>query len=383
MTEFRRLPYGRQSLDEDDIAAVVAALRSDWLTTGPLVQQFEEALAQAGAVSAAVSVSSGTAALHCGYAALGITAGTSIVTSPLTFVATASAAMHLGARVIFADVTADSGNLDPSAAADAVASDTRAIVPTDFAGQPADYAALSALTRSRDVALLADAAHSFGARFEGQPVAALTDAATVSFHPVKSITTAEGGALLTSNETLAQRARAFRNHGIERDPSRLKNAGRGRHHYEVQSLGLNYRLPDVLCALGLSQMRRLESFTARRDAIAQRYSEALSDVESLELPATDARSQSAWHLYVLRVRDAARREALFEALSAGGLGVQVHYPPVHLHPLFADLGYQPGSCPAAEDFSARALSIPLYPAMQDDDVGYVIDRVRAAAKAVL
>ncbi len=382
MTDRSRLPYGRQWIDEPDIEAVVEVLRGDWLTTGPKVREFETALAAAVGVPRATVVNSGSAALHVGYFAAGLGVGDEIVTSPLTFVSTASCALHLGASVRFADVDPRTGNLDPEAADAAVGKACRLIVPIDYAGHPADYAAIGSIAERHGVAIVCDGAHSLGALRDGRSSAQLADATTTSFHAVKVVTTAEGGALFTAREDWAERAERFRDHGIERAAVHHRKAG-GDWYYEMQALGFNYRLPDVLCALGLSQLRKLDAFVARRREIAARYSSALSSVEELELPTTEPGVEPSWHLYVVRVREAKRREALFDRLRSEGLGVQLHYHPVHLHPLFEDLGYTAGSCPVAEDFAARALSLPIYPAMDDRDVERVIDTLQRCAGEVL
>ena len=376
------LPYGAQWVDESDIAAVVEVLRGDWLTTGPTVSAFEAALAAAGGAQHAIAVSSGTAALHTIYAAAELGPGRDLVTSPLTFVATASAALLLGAKVRFADVEPDTGTLDPAAAAAASTDDTRLWVAVDYAGHPARYAELESAARVQGAALVADAAHSFGASYRGRPVGSLAAATATSFHPVKPLTTAEGGAVLTDDDAWAQRARAFRSHGIVRERERLRRPGAA-WHYEVQSLGLNYRLPDVLCALGLSQLGKLPRFIERRRAIAARYQQAFAGEPTLELPSIASDCDPAWHLYVVRVRDAGRRDAFFDALRARGLGVQVHYLPVHLHPAYADLGYRAGLCPVAEDYAARAVSLPIFPRMTDADVDRVIEVVGETCRNVL
>lgn len=376
------LPYSTQWIDEDDVAAVAASLRSGWLTTGPAVAAFESALARATGAAHAVAVNTGTAALHTAYAAAGLGPGDEIVTSPLTFVATASAALMLGAKVRFADVDAATGNLDPAGLAALVGERTRLIVAVDFAGHPANYEALRAAGGAAAPRLVADAAHSLGASLGGRAVGTLADLTCLSFHPVKSVTTGEGGAVLTDDETLAEAARRFRNHGIVRDPAGLERQGAG-WYYEVQSLGMNYRLPDILCALGISQLGKLDVFIARRRAIAAAYAEALGDVESLQLPVELAGARSSWHLYVVRVRDAARRDAFYEALRAEGLMAQVHYLPVYRHPYFERLGYVPDECPVANEFAARAVSLPLYPKMTDAEVDRVIGTVRRVAAAVL
>jgi dTDP-4-amino-4,6-dideoxygalactose transaminase len=381
MTEGRELPYGRQWISEDDLRAVERVLGGAWLTTGPAVEEFERALALRGGVRAAVAVNSGTAALHSAYFAAGLSPGDELITSPLTFVATASVAVQLGARVRFCDVDARTGNLDPERVEEAVGERTRLLVPVDYAGHPADYDRLAAIAGPRELGLVADAAHSFGATYRGRPVGSLADATTTSFHPVKLITTAEGGALLTDREDWQQRALEFRNHGIVRaDGSSADEPG---WHYEIRSLGLNYRIPDVLCALGLSQLSKMESFLARRREIASRYMEAFADLEALELPAVLDGVAPAWHLFVVRVRDAGRRRALFDRLRSRGMRVQVHYIPVYLHEAFRALGYQPGLCPVAEAFAQRALSLPIFPGMSESDLAWSIDTILEAAAETL
>jgi UDP-4-amino-4,6-dideoxy-N-acetyl-beta-L-altrosamine transaminase len=382
MRDDQPLPYGAQWLDDDDIDAVVRVLRSDWLTTGPAVEEFERALCTATTSPHAVAVSSGTAALHTAYAAAGLEPDTELLTSPLTFVATASAGLMLGATVRFADVDPATGNLDPAAAAAETRSRTRLIVGVDYAGHPADYDSLRPIAANAGATLVADAAHSLGAQANGRPVGTLADVSTLSFHPVKTITTGEGGAVLTSNADVAAKVRSLRNHGIERDPQKLKKGVPAWYH-EVRMLGLNYRLPDVLCALGTSQLAKLDRFIAGRRALAARYAEALGDVAGLELPVVRAGIEPSWHLYVVRVTDAARRDAFYAALREHGILAQVHYIPVYHHPAYRELGFRRGLCPVAEDFAARALSLPMFPRMTPADADRVIDAVRAAALATL
>jgi UDP-4-amino-4,6-dideoxy-N-acetyl-beta-L-altrosamine transaminase len=385
------IPYGRQSITDEDIDAVVRVLRGDWLTTGPTVDAFEAALARCGGGGYAVAVSSGTAALHVAYAAVNLGPGDEIVTTPLTFVATANAALMLGASVKFADVEPDTGNLNAETAGALVTQRTRLIVGVDFAGHPADYDALRALAHGR-IRVVADGAHSFGATYRGRPVGSLADATTLSFHPVKTVTTGEGGAILTADPEVAATARLLRNHGIVRpgDERRRKKGGneategkRPGWYYDVRAVGCNYRIPDILCALGLSQLGRLEAFVERRRELAMRYRAAMAGFDGIEQPVERDDVRSCWHLYVLRVREAARRDAFFDKLRELGLGVQVHYKPVHLHAIFAERGYRVGSCPVAEDFAARAVSIPLYPGMTDADAARVIETVERACREVL
>lgn len=377
-----RIPYGRQAVDEDDIEAVAAVLRGDYLTTGPAIGAFEGALSQATGARHAVAVNSGTSALHAMYFGAGIGPGHEIITSPLTFAATANAALYLGASVRFVDVDMATGNLDPGGVEAAITERTRAIVAIDYAGQPADYDALREIASDRGLLLLADAAHSLGASDRGRSVGTLADASALSFHPVKPITTAEGGAVVTDDDELASRAARFRTHGVTREADHLERHD-GPWFYEQHDLGYNYRLTDLQAALGRSQLGRLEAFLSRRRAIAARYGDALADLQPLELPTVRDGVLPGWHLYVVMVRDASRRRAFFERLQKLGLGVQVHYIPVYLHPYYRRLGFRPGICPVAEDRYARSISLPIFPALDDDQLDSVIERVRSAVEGVL
>lgn len=381
------LPYGRQWLDDDDRTAVDEVLRSDYLTTGPSVERFEAELAAATGAGHAVALNSGTSALHAAYFAAGLGPGDEIVTSPLTFAATANAALYLGASVRFADVDPETGNLDPAAAEAAIGDRTRLIVPVDFTGHPADYDGFDRVAAGRELVTVADAAHSLGATYRGRPVGTLAGMTELSFHPVKTITTAEGGAVLTGDDEWARRARTFRTHGISRDPAGFtgdhEDAGAG-WWYEQHALGYNYRLTDVQCALGSSQLRRVDRFVARRREIARRWSEALADLEELILPVIREGVEPGWHLYVVRVAgDPSRRRPFFDRLRELGLGVQVHYIPVYWHPYYAGLGYRRGACPVAEDWYARSVSLPIFPLMTDEDLDGAIERVRRAVADVL
>lgn len=376
------LPYSTQWIDDADVEAVTQALRSDWLTTGPAVTDFERALAAATSARNAIVVNSGTAALHTAYAAAGLGRGDEIVCPPLTFVATASAALMQGATVKFADIDPTTGNIDVDHAATLAGPRCKLIAAVDYTGQPADYDALREKCSAAGLTVVADAAHSLGASYHGRPVGTLADLTTLSFHPVKSITTAEGGAVLSDSSDLAEIARRFRNHGIVRE-SAVDSRDQPAWCYEVRSLGMNYRIPDILCALGISQLKKLESFIARRREIAAYYQAAFADLETLVKPTQIDGIESSWHLYVLRVHEASRRDAFFEALRADGIHAQLHYIPVHLHPLFAELGFREGLCPHAESYAARALSIPLYPRMSQADVERVTESVHRAARATL
>jgi len=365
------LPYGRQSINDDDIAAVVEVLRSDFLTTGPLVDRFENALSDYTGAGRAVAVSSGTAALHAAYFAAGLRRGDEIITAPMTFAATANAALYLGATVRFVDIEPDTGNIDPDLIEDAITDRTRLIVPVDYAGHPADYDRINRIAADHDLKVVADAAHSLGATYRGRRCGTLAHATATSFHPVKPLTTAEGGAVLTDDADLADRAGRFRTHGIVKGTRTDEHEGPW--WCEMHELGFNYRLSDVHCALGLSQLRRLDGFVARRREIADIYNRAFAGIDGYQLPVVREGVEPGWHLYALRVTDPGRRRPLVESLHEAGIGVQVHYVPVHYHPYYRKLGFQRGAYPVAEDFYDRVLSLPMFPAMTDDDVRRVTD----------
>lgn len=369
------IPYGRQSIDDSDVAAVIGVLRGDWLTTGPAVEQFERDLAGWTGGVPTVAVTSGTAALHVAYAAAGVGPGSDIVTTPITFAATAATAALLGAHVVFADVEPDTANLDPAAAEAALTPRTRAICAVDYAGHPADLTRLVALAKQAEIAFVEDAAHSIGSHWQGQPVGSFADLTTFSFFPTKNLTTAEGGAVAVRDPAALERARRFRSHGLVRDPGEQRMPEEGPWHQEVHSLGLNYRLPDVLCALGSSQLRRLGEFRSRRTQIVDRYDAGLGDLVEVRLPARRDGAGPMWHLYPLRVREG-RRRALYAHLHSHGVAVQVNFVPVYWHPVFADLGYRRGLCPNAEAFYAEELSLPLYVDLSDSAVDRVISCVR-------
>jgi dTDP-4-amino-4,6-dideoxygalactose transaminase len=369
------LPYGRQSIVEQDVAAVAEVLRGDWLTTGPSVERFEADLARVTGGTPAVAVTSGTAALHVAYAAAGVGPGDEVVCTPMTFVATAATAALLGATVVFADVSPETGNLDVDAVRAAITPRTTVVSAVDFAGHPAALDELSTVAHAAGALLLEDAAHSVGGSWRGRKVGTLADLTTFSFFPTKNLTTAEGGAVSCVDPDLLRAAREFRNHGLVRDRARQRFPDEGGWHQEVHAFGLNYRLPDVLCALGSSQLSRLPAFVARRAELHARYDAGLSDVDGVLTPVTLPGAEPAWHLYALRVLDGRRRE-LYEHLRERGIGVQVNYVPVYWHPVFADLGYRRGLCPGAETFYAQELSLPLWPDLHDDDVDRVIEEIR-------
>lgn len=374
------IPYGRQSISEADIAAVAAVMTTDWLTMGPVLAEFEQAVAQLAHTPAATAVSSGTSALHCAYAALGVGEGDEVITSPMTFVATAATAIAEGAKVLFADVQLDTGNIDVDSAAALVTSKTKVIAGVDYAGHPVDADELSALAHGAGAFFLEDAAHSIASTYRGRPVGSLADITAFSFFPTKNMTTGEGGAVVAPDAALVERARRFRSHGLVRDKAEQRYPDEGPWHQEVHEFGLNYRLPDVLAAMGLSQIARIEEFKARRTAIFDRYTAELADADGLILPAKRDYVDPMWHLYPIRVQGGRRRE-VFEFMRAQGVLVQVNYIPAYWHPAFEDLGYQRGMCPNAELYYEQEISLPMYADLTHDQVSRVIEVLRAALAA--
>jgi perosamine synthetase len=375
------LPYGKQSISEDDIHAVVDVLRSDWLTTGPKVSEFEEAVATSVGAKYAVAFSSGTAALHGAAFAAGLKSGDEAITSPLTFAATANCVLYQGATPVFADVTPDTLNLDPDLAAKAITPRTRAILPVDYTGHPADLDAFLELAERHGLTIIEDACHALGAEYRGRRVGSIAHMSVFSFHPVKHVATGEGGLVTTDRADFAESMRRFRNHGISTDARQRHSAGQW--HYEMVFLGYNYRLTDIGCALGLSQLRRLDSNLGRRQEMAAKYTAAFRDLPGVVVLGTRADVNPAWHLYPIRV-DAAKlntdRAGVFRALRAENIGVNVHYIPVHLHPYYRDrFGYRGGEYPVAEAAYEQLISLPMFHAMTDQDIEDVIAAVSKVA----
>ena len=344
---------------------------------GPKVTEFEAAIARRAGTPDAAAVSSGTAALHAAYAGIGVRAGDEVITSPMTFVATAATAALQGATILFADVQEDTANIDPAAVEALVGPSTRVIAGVDYAGHPVDLDELTAIARSAGAVLLEDAAHSIASTYLGRPVGSIADITTFSFFPTKNLTTAEGGAVVATDDALLRSAREFSKQGLVRDPARLRYPDEGAWHQEVHEFGINYRLPDVLAALGLSQLTRLDAFKARRTAIFERYRAELADLAGVALPTRRDYVDPMWHLFPIRVKDGRRRE-VFDYMRANGVLVQVNYIPAYWHPVFEDLGYQRGMCPVAEQFYTEEISLPMFAALSDDDQSRVIDVLRAA-----
>ncbi|MFA7345832.1 MAG: UDP-4-amino-4,6-dideoxy-N-acetyl-beta-L-altrosamine transaminase [Terrimicrobiaceae bacterium] len=368
------IPYGKQTIGDDDFAAVAEVLRSDWLTTGPKVAEFERAVAEFCGVEHGVAISNGTAALHAAMAAIGIGPGDEVIVPALTFVASANGVVYQGGTPVFADVDPETLLVDPASVAEKMTPRTRAVVAVDYAGQPCDYDALQALAGQRGIPLVADACHSLGASYGDRMAGALADLSAFSFHPVKPVTTGEGGMIVTSDAELARRMRVFRNHGITTDFRQRESVGSW--DYDMVSLGYNLRLSDLSCALGISQLRKLPEWIERRNRIATEYHKAFAGSEKIRPLAAAADRTHGYHLFVVRV--SCDRNEVFKKLRAAGIGVNVHYKPVYLHPFYRNKGYPEGLCPMAEKVFDSILSLPIYPRMTDAEIREVVAGISEA-----
>jgi len=375
------LPYGRQSIDEADIQAVVDVLRSDWLTTGPKIAEFEEAIAAFVNAKHAVAFSSGTAALHAAAFAAGLQPGDEAITTPLTFAATANCVLYQGATPVLSDILPDTLNLDPEQVASRVTSRTKAILPVDYAGQPADLQPLLELSARHGLVVIEDACHALGAEYRGRRTGSVSHMTVFSFHPVKHLTTGEGGMVTTDNAAFAETLRRFRSHGITSDARQRQSAGQW--HYEMVLLGFNYRLTDIGCALGLQQVKRLGENLARRREIAARYTAEFRKVRGVVPPRVRDDVNPAWHLYPIQLdlpRLNGDRGVFFRALRAENIGVNVHYVPVHYHPYYRDrFGYKGGEFPVTEAAYDSLISLPMFHGMSDQDIEDVVQAVTRVA----
>jgi perosamine synthetase len=371
------LPYGRQWIDEDDIEAVVNVLRGDYLTTGPAIPEFESAVAEYVGSKYAVAFSNGTAALHGACFAAGIGEGDEVITTPMTFAASANCVLYQGGTPVFADIDNETYNIFPRSIESLITGKTKAVIPVDFTGQPANLAHIHEIAAKHNLIVIEDAAHALGATYNRKRVGSISDMTMFSFHPVKHITSGEGGMITTDNEEYYNKLLQFRSHGITRDPSLLTEQ-HGPWYYEMQFLGYNYRMTDIQAALGKSQLNKIERFVELRQAYADMYNYAFQDLEQVKVPYQSSEGLSSWHLYVIRLNLellTVGRKEIFEALQQENIGVNVHYIPVHLLPYYKGLGYGKGLCPNAEQLYEEVISLPLFPAMTEDDVQDVIAAV--------
>ncbi len=369
-----QIPYGRQSIDEADIQAVVDVLRGDYLTTGPKIAEFEQAVAHYVGADYAVAVANGTAALHAACHAAGIREGDEVITTPLTFAASANCVLYCKGTPVFADVDEKTYNIDPKDIRRKITPKTKAILAVHLAGQPCDMDEIHAIAKEHNLLVIEDAAHALGSVYKGRKIGSISDMTTFSFHPVKPITTGEGGMIVTNDETLYRSLCLFRSHGITRDTDQMtKNEGPW--FYQQLDLGYNYRITDIQCALGISQMKKLDAFIGRRRELGKREEEAFLDCGDVITPYQAPEAQSGWHLYIIQVKNCDRKE-LFERLRALGIGVNVHYIPVYFHPYYRSHGYDATCCRTAEEIYSRMLSLPLYPGLTDQQQDEVIEKVK-------
>jgi perosamine synthetase len=369
-----RIPYARQWIGKDDIASVVEALQSIYLTQGPLVEEFEKKVANYCGAKYAVAVNSGTSALHAACFAADVCPGAEVITSPITFAATANCILYCGGKPVFADILEDTVCIDPAEIEKKISKTTKVIIPVHYAGHPCELKEIKAIADQHGLIVIEDAAHALGAEYEGNRIGSCnhSDMTIFSFHAIKHITTGEGGMILTNSSKYYEKLLRFRSHGITRD-NLYKKREQQPWFYEMQSLGFNYRLTDFQCALGISQFAKLREFLKRRRKIVNKYQKAFSKIKSIKLPVEKTSVKSAWHIYPIQIKD--DRKKTFNALKQKGIGVNVHYIPVYLHPFYKELGYEKGLCPKAESYYEKTLTLPLFPKMSDKDVEHVIRMV--------
>ena len=383
LSEKEIIPYGHQTIDEADIQAVISVLRSDYLTTGPSVSLFEQKVAAYTGTGYAAAVANGTAALHTACLAAGIGEGDEVITSPMTFAASANCILYCGARPVFADIDPDTYNLSPDQIEKKITPRTKAVIPVHFAGQPCDMDAIGQIAETYHLTVIEDGAHALGASCHVKKIGSFSAMTTFSFHPVKPITTGEGGMVVTNDAQLYEKLRLYRSHGITRDESQMEKTEGGckdraeAWYYEQVALGFNYRMTDIQAALGVSQMDKLDLFLEKRRDIAARYDEAFQGHPCIGVPYLAKGAQSGWHLYVIRIRGG-RRTEVFRRLQEAGIGVNVHYIPVYRHPYYQAHGYRGTSCPQAEKLYEEMISLPIYPGLGTKQQEYVIERVLQA-----
>jgi UDP-4-amino-4,6-dideoxy-N-acetyl-beta-L-altrosamine transaminase len=372
------LPYGRQWITEEDIQNVINVLKGDYLTTGPKIQEFEKEFASYIGAKYAVAFSNGTAALHGACFAAGIGIGDEVITTPMTFAASANCALYVGATPIFADINSKTGNIDPKEIEKKITDKTKAIIPVDYTGLPTELDEIIKIAKKHNLIIIEDAAHALGAEYKGKKIGSISDMTMFSLHPVKHITTGEGGIITTNNEHFYQKLLQFRTHGITRDQE-LLNENHGPWYYEMQDLGYNYRMTDIQAALGISQLKKLDHFVQLRRSVVEKYLSELKDVDEIILPNDTEDEKSSWHIFVIKLKlDSltGTRKEIYGSFLKENIGVNVHYIPVYLHPYYQELGYSKGICPKAEQYYEQIITLPLFPAMTQEDVEDVILSVK-------
>ncbi|KWX74771.1 UDP-4-amino-4,6-dideoxy-N-acetyl-beta-L-altrosamine transaminase [Paenibacillus jilunlii] len=372
------LPYGKQVIDEMDIQSVIEVLQSDFITSGPAIEQFESEMAKFTGAKYAVTFSSGTAALHGACHAAGIGEGDEVITTPMTFAASANCVLYQGGKPVFVDIDPLTYNLDPKLVKENITEKTKAIIPVHFTGQPAQLDEITTIARENNLVVIEDAAHALGAKYKNKSIGSISDMTMFSFHPVKHITTGEGGMITTNKEELYKKLLQFRTHGITREQQLLRE-NHGPWYYEMQFLGFNYRITDIQASLGISQLKKIERFIEKRKQLAGFYTKELSSIEEIILPHQLSDVDSSWHLYILRLQLSkltAGRKEIFQALQKENIGVNVHYIPVYLHPYYKSLGFHKGICPVAESCYEEFISLPLFAGMDHRDALDVVEAVK-------
>lgn len=369
------IPYGRQTIEDDDINAVIEVLKSDYLTTGPKIAEFEKSVADYVGAKYAVAISNGTSALHAACFAAGIGPGDEVITTPITFAASSNCVLYCGGTPVFADIDPKTYNIDPDDIRKKITDKTKAIIAVHLAGQPCDMDEIHKIAKENNLIVIEDGAHALGSVYKGKKVGSLSDMTTFSFHPVKPITTGEGGMIVTDNEEFYKKMVLFRSHGITRDKT-MMTRNDGPWFYQQFDLGFNYRITDIQCALGCSQMKKLDRFLAKRKEIVLRYNEAFADCENIVTPYQLPETESGWHLYIVQVKKCDRKQ-IFEALRDKGIGVNVHYIPVYMHPYYQEHGYKDVHCKNAEEVYSHIISLPLYPGLTEEQQSYVIDTLKS------
>jgi UDP-4-amino-4,6-dideoxy-N-acetyl-beta-L-altrosamine transaminase len=374
------IPYGSQWIDDHDIEAVTETLKSDYLTTGPKIKEFEDKFADYVDAKYAVAIANGTAALHAANCAAGINEGDEVITTPITFAASSNSVLYQDAIPVFADIDAKTYNIDPESIKEKITEKTKAIITVHYTGQPCEMDKIKEIANENDLIIIEDGAHAVGATYKDQKIGSIGDMTTFSFHPVKNMTTGEGGMITTDSKELYDKLMKFRTHGITKDESEYINASDGPWYHEQQELGYNYRITDIQAALGITQLKKLDEFLARRREIVNRYNQEFKEIDGLIIPEQLENTNSAWHIYVLQLeleKLTAERKEIFNTLREKNLGVNVHYIPVYFHPYYQSLGYEKGICPKAESLYERIITIPLYPKMTDQQVDEVIKRIQS------
>jgi perosamine synthetase len=373
------IPYGKQWIDQEDIDSVVSVLKSDYLTTGPMVDTFEKTFANYVGSKYAVAVSSGTAALHTAAFAAGISKDDDVITTPMTFAASSNCVLYQGGKPVFADINKKTYNINPNEIKKKITKKTKAIIPVDYTGKPCELDEINEIAEKHDLTIIEDASHAIGSTYKGEKIGSISDLSIFSFHPVKHMTTGEGGMITTDSKELYEKLFLFRNHGITKDEDDFISKSDGGWFYEQQLLGFNYRITDLQCALGLSQLKKIDDFIKRRREIVKRYCEEFKKIEGIITPFHHEYVNPSWHLYVIQLnleKLSVNRKKIFDELRKNKLGVQVHYIPVYFHPYYQKLGFKKGLCPNAEWLYDRIISLPLFPKMNDNDVDFVIETVK-------